>query len=467
MTLTRKLWLLWFALAIVGISAFVAAMVYGGPLRSQLLIGKTTSGHHQIELACNVCHQPFGGDAAMQDACEYCHSAELKLADDSHPAKKFTDPRNADRLAKLNATLCVTCHREHDPDITGPMGVTLPGDYCFLCHQDVGEDRISHEGLPFDGCTAAGCHNFHDNRALYEDFLEKHAGEPRIKVPSVVAFRKPPPTEEQKAVKPLARASADALEGKLRDAALLTGWHETAHAKAAVNCKGCHAPKNLLGEEAPWTDKPDAKVCMGCHEEQAKTFVDGKHGMRLKDGLLASHAGLGGLFEDEPLTPMRPELARLPMNPKALATELTCTTCHGAHRFDIVKAQVETCLGCHADEHSKAYEGSPHHTAWLAELNGEADKGSGVTCATCHMPRLEMEDDYGLKSVVVTHNQNFTLQPNEKMIRPVCLSCHGLQFSLDSLADKDVIDSNFTKRPSVRVESIDWVMERVKERQAK
>ena len=41
--------------------------------------------------------------------------------------------------------------------------------------------------------------------------------------------------------------------------------------------------------------------------------------MRLKDGMLVAHAGLGGLFKDEPLTPMRPELARLPMNRKRAA----------------------------------------------------------------------------------------------------------------------------------------------------
>ena len=50
------------------------------------------------------------------------------------------------------------------------------------------------------------------------------------------------------------------------------------------------------------------------------------------------------------------------------------------------------------------------------------------------------------------------------MIRPVCVACHGLQFSLDSLADKALIDSDFTGRPSVHVESIDWVVARAKEK---
>ncbi len=466
MTLKRKLWLLWFGLATASSAALTGAMVYGGPIRPQLLIGKTTSGHHQIELGCNACHQPFGGEAAMQKACAGCHGAELKQANDSHPAKKFADPRNADRLAKLNATLCVTCHREHQPELTGAMGLTLPGDYCALCHQDIGKDRVSHRGLPFDGCTAAGCHNFHDNRALYQDFLAAHIGEPHIKVPTVISWPEAPAPSAKPAA-PLTIEATDAPADKLKDRALLADWRDTTHALKGVNCKGCHAPKDVLGKEAPWTDNPGVKICASCHAAESRTFTEGKHGMRLKDGMPVAHSGLGGLFKDEPLGPMRPELARLPMHKTASGTELTCTTCHGAHRFDVVKAQVEACTACHADEHTKAYQGSPHQEAWLAELRGEAEKGSGVTCATCHMPKLESQDEYGTRSVAVTHNQNETLRPNEKMVRPVCLSCHGLQFSLDSLADRRVVASNFTLRPSVHVQSIDWVVKRIKEKRAK
>ena len=51
-------------------------------------------------------------------------------------------------------------------------------DYCYRCHADVGEERPTHRDLPFDSCANVGCHNFHDNRALYEDFLVEHASEP-------------------------------------------------------------------------------------------------------------------------------------------------------------------------------------------------------------------------------------------------------------------------------------------------
>ena len=57
--------------------------------------------------------------------------------------------------------------------------------------------------------------------------------------------------------------------------------------------------------------------------------------------------------------------------------------------------------------------------------------------------------------VRVQHNQNWNLRPNEKMIRDVCLNCHGLGFSIDSLADRNLIELNFRGRPSRHIESIE------------
>jgi len=65
--------------------------------------------------------------------------------------------------------------------------------------------------------------------------------------------------------------------------------------------------------------------------------------------------------------------------------------------------------------------------------------------------------------IVTTHNQNAYLRPNEKMIRPVCMSCHGVAFSIDALADPKLVESNFNGRPEVHIESIDWALRRVKE----
>jgi hypothetical protein len=114
-------------------------------------------------------------------------------------------------------------------------------------------------------------------------------------------------------------------------------------------------------------------------------------------------------------------------------------------------------MGCHADDHTRAYLGSPHYRLWAAEHEGTGEPNSGVSCATCHLPRKTGAADTGPLGLV-EHNQNANLRPNEKMVRTVCLSCHGLAFSLDALADRRLVASNFTGRPTHHVESIDMAV---------
>ena len=66
------------------------------------------------------------------------------------------------------------------------------------------------------------------------------------------------------------------------------------------------------------------------------------------------------------------------------------------------------------------------------------------------------------KIVIAEHNQNMNLRPNEKMLRSVCMNCHGLGFSIDALADKILIKNNFTGKPEKHIRSIDMVKHRLK-----
>jgi len=456
------LWVLWTTISVTGGLFALAAIYYGGN-RSFLLIGRTTDGHHQIELACDACHTSvFGGPEILQKACVNCHGAALKLENDSHPLSKFTDPRNADRVQGLDARHCVTCHREHRPAITQAMGVTLPDDHCYHCHHDIAKDRPSHAGLKFTTCGSAGCHNFHDNRALYTDFLVKHADEPDqlpVQRIALIAYL----TKKADAIKvPRALLAADADAPPAHaDAMIAADWASDAHARAAVNCSGCHTTKAAPRD---WIASPGIETCKSCHADQATSFTEGRHGMRLRQGLFATRDGLLGLFKARKLLPMSPKDARLPMKPEAADKTLTCNSCHPAHRYELVKAQVTACFGCHDDPHTKAYFASPHYQLFKKEIAGESPRGSGVSCATCHMPIVEHRDEYGEKTTFVTHNQNENLRPNEKMVRSVCGDCHGEQFTLDALADAALIAKNFKDLPAVHIDSIEWAKKRVKER---
>ncbi len=429
----KVFWIIWLLFTLM-LSAYFLIPLIKQENQGMFLIGETTHGHHQIEMACDACHtKPFGGKEVLQDACVSCHAEELKAVSDSHPKSKFTDPRNADRVALLDARYCVTCHREHREEITHEMGLSLPEDYCFICHKDIAEDRPSHAGMAFDSCASAGCHNYHDNQALYEDFLIKHAGGEAIKAhsqrPTLNAFEL---LNAKKGYKALSIEDLLATE-KTYDGDILQAWQASNHARSEVGCSDCHQQ-----EQEPWNDHPAVATCESCHEFQAETFFLGKHGMRL-------NADLGN---------MTPAMAKVEMKADAAHKELSCTSCHDSHQPDLSKAATESCMGCHDSEHVRNFPSSPHALS------------TDVSCATCHMPR-EQKVEQGLKIFRVNHNQNMNLKPNEKMIRSVCMDCHSLEFSIDALADEKLLENNFSGKPEVHIRSVDMAIERDKSKSNK
>ena len=429
-------WLCWFILTLVG-AGYYLFIILEKDDKSQLLIGDATHGHYQIEMACSSCHtEAFGGTEVLQDACMSCHANELKQAFDSHPKKKFTDPRNADLIEIIDARYCISCHTEHQKEQTLEIGLTIPKDYCYHCHEDIGEERESHKELAFDSCASSGCHNYHDNRALYEAFLVTNANQPWLKEIARVSQ-----TNNAKLnalpKKPIYDAPAELVAAHPD---IAKEWQHTAHAGAGVSCVSCHHDK-----KSNWITKPNIDQCKSCHSKESEGFLSGKHGMKL-------------IAES---TAIKPSDARLEFNHEALDQAHGCNSCHSAHTFDRQQAASERCLSCHADQHSLAFMTSPHGLLWKKELLGEIPSGEGVSCATCHMPKLSEKTD-GTVIVHIEHNQNANLRPNEKMIRPVCMQCHSLEFSIDALADHELIRSNFNRRPKEHIPSIDWALKRDK-----
>ncbi|MCK6544814.1 cytochrome c3 family protein [Myxococcota bacterium] len=369
-----------------GLGAFYVAPFVGLGDGTRHLPGRTSDGHHQIESACASCHDAMTG--ATNERCLACHGADLEASEDSHSEAKFRDPRNAERIAAMDASRCTTCHAEHTPGRTRVGGVTVPADFCVRCHADIAEERPSHADFRFDGCAASGCHNFHDNRALYRDYLLRHADAPDVLPVALVPAR-----------------------------------------------------SATVAEPNP------SERCEECHAREREGFLRGRHGMRLAQGL----------------SPMSPRLGRLELRAEALDETLGCTTCHGAHVNDTAKAAVDACLGCHDDAHSRAYERSKHFALWEAELAGRGPPGSGVSCATCHMPRQRVREK-GVEVVRVDHDQNGNLRPSTKMLRTVCTRCHGLALSIDALADAELAGPKcFEGRPSRRVESIELARRHARE----
>jgi predicted CXXCH cytochrome family protein len=402
------------------------------------LPGRTSDGHHQIEQQCTACHSPLSG--VNEESCLRCHGASLRARNDSHAPSKFEDPGRADQLAVVDARSCLPCHREHRAEARVRGSVTVAATFCFDCHQQIASERPSHAGLPADGCASSGCHNYHDNRALYQDFLVKHRKDPpllaRPRIPFLPtgharpAFSAAPrPVVPEADVPAGVRSQGDVVGPTVE-------WTASAHARAGANCTACHqslaAPpgSTALKGGGQWQWTVDDVVCASCHGDEQEGFNEGKHGMRQAVGLAA----------------MGPALARAAMRDEASNKRLRCTSCHTAHRFDRMRAAVDSCESCHADDHTRAYRQSPHFTAWQKEQQGVAPEGSGVSCATCHLPRHQVRVA-GKEEVRVQHNQNHNLRPNDKMVREVCAHCHGVGFSLAALADPAMVARNFQGAP--------------------
>lgn len=450
------LWILWILVTLC-VGGFYAYNVFLDDDKDELLIGDASHGHFQIELDCGACHtEAFGGQEILQDACINCHAEELEIAQDSHPRVKFSDPRNAALLEVIDARYCISCHTEHQEEQTNPMGLTMPKDYCFHCHENIAEERPSHEGLGFETCASAGCHNYHDNRALYETFLARNGNQPWLNEVARItssnnAQLNAVPTEPHHGV-----AFSDKAA---QHPEVLADWSASAHAEAGVNCGGCHSDSS-----ENWVESPSYEVCATCHDYETETFMQGKHGMRLAAGL-------------DPLDPVHSQMAFS----DGAAAHNGCNSCHAPHDYDREFAATDACLGCHADDHSLAFKASPHGMiAENALLSGlDVEPNSIVTCATCHMPSIsERETDAetalgidvaninsnagdlaDIEIFHINHNQNDNLRPNEKMIRPVCMQCHGLGFSIDALADPLLIENNFNGQPSEHIPSIEWSIE--------
>ncbi|VEP16737.1 Cytochrome c552 [Hyella patelloides LEGE 07179] len=219
-------------------------------------------------------------------------------------------------------------------------------------------------------------------------------------------------------------------------------WQSSAHALAEVNCSSCHqdeATKQLVA-------KPTAESCRSCHENSVETFLLGKHGIRTL----------------ESLSPLTPAMAHLPMKDSAKDLQMNCNSCHNVHSVNTAVAATDSCLTCHNDNHSLNYQNSPHggiikNLSTLPRPNERA-----VTCATCHLPRTIVGE-----TVLVNHNNTYTLLPRDRMVKEVCLNCHGVEHAYNSIFDDEIVEANFAHPPTQKMQTFELVRALEKKRSSK
>lgn len=383
--------------------------------RSLFLPGTTSAGHHLLETQCGACHVAFA--SVPNERCAGCHKPELE--DDVHPVRMFDDPRWAATLEKVDALRCVTCHREH---VVTAGGATVDRRFCFPCHDDVVDKRASHRALAPESCGEAGCHNYHDNTALNVAFLKKRRGDPEL-------LPRPALAEwAREAARPPRPPLPDHPATVAAAASLVADWQGSAHAASGVSCMKCHQGGG------GFVAKPTPDACRTCHAFEVTSFHAGTHGARTSLGL----------------SPATPGMARLPMKAfRVAAPAHSCATCHDPHRLDTRRAAVEACLGCHDDTHSRRFGASPHATTAAQDPEAVRVAPGAVTCATCHLPRMRVQTDEGMR-VLVNHNNSYTARPRDRMAKVVCTACHGFPFALAAVLDDGLVATNFRGRPVKR-----------------
>ncbi len=209
-------------------------------------------------------------------------------------------------------------------------------------------------------------------------------------------------------------------------------WQGSAHALAEVNCSSCHQDSKTKALAL----KPTQENCHSCHEVAVETFLLGKHGIRIAEGL----------------TPLTPAMARLPVKKSALGKQMNCNTCHDVHSVNTFQASVDSCLTCHNDSHSLNYEKSKHAELFVAEGKLPRPSVESVTCATCHLPRQEFN---GL--VHVNHNNTYNLLPRDRMVKDVCMNCHGMEYSYNSIFDDELVEANFARPPTQDLKTLEMI----------
>lgn len=233
-----------------------------------------------------------------------------------------------------------------------------------------------------------------------------------------------------------ALASASSVDQALIDETTQL-WQGSAHAMNDINCSSCH--QNSDTKE--FVSHPTGESCKSCHEQAVDTFLLGKHGIRLLEGQ----------------SPLTPAMARLPMKAEAHDKAMTCNSCHDVHSVNTVHASTDACLTCHNDNHSLNYQNSRHAELFDADRSLPRPSENSVSCATCHLPRHESETvTVGDRPTsLVNHNNTYTLLPRDRMVGEVCMNCHGVEYSYNSIFDDELVEANFDRPPTQELETFD------------
>lgn len=165
-----------------------------------------------------------------------------------------------------------------------------------------------------------------------------------------------------------------------------------------LTCSSCHGETHTGNNDTDKAKLPTIATCRKCHEEQAESYLSGKHAL----GLIA--------LEAMPYTHMQPksfiegqkgcggchtlgltdESKRETEGRRYYKYGMDCQNCHTRHSFSKAEAcEPEACMTCHMGfDHAQweMWSGSKHGVTYLMNRDVAPEKKDRAPkCQTCHM----------------------------------------------------------------------------------
>jgi hypothetical protein len=381
----------WIAAAVLAVLAFRAERrVRNDPAfcasschhASEPAAGSAAAGWHatgHAGIACQTCHatstkvglklyweslsgsaHPTAHGKASAQACTSCHEkspAEWRVVAETRGHREHHDVKKVD---------CLSCHSSHKEQPAGQR--------CLDCHKDEKLHKASTVGAE----TCLSCHSFAAS--------QKNATEPT----TVACERCHSSTEKLTAsagagqVPPLKDVNNHVIHGgvacqlchnahgkKLRapeGQPVCATCHQFEMFQAGTetrkgpeghrDCEGCHKPHSPL--------KSTIRVCVDCHEKNAKGLVGGpKLSTATQVGNAAALVG-----------------ATAPKGGTTALKHTSCASCHLPHTW---KAERSGCMQCHKDKASLLLTRSPpQHNACTNCHEVHGGPPTGAVCLKCH-----------------------------------------------------------------------------------
>lgn len=415
--------------------------------------------HHPAtgKVTCGSCHTPHVQEPNVRPFMRYPQGS-YAFCTTCHPGRRVGDSGEHPAIVaeKGRSQDCGGCHMVHRAQGDGLIRAASAESLCGPCHgenpsrEGRGPGMTTHV-IGKSGPSCLGCHNVHRtvggkmllDKAAFDGHLCRECHERNFSAGSAEANH---PVAPDRATCLSCHRMHNAEKSVVRRGLLATGW-----AEPDTICRRCHADVAGQGKGQEWNHplevsaagddrplvarlakagavfSPGGRVtCLSCHRSHAGQVGTSQLVTTRQALCLYCHTAQNSL-DPESAAPGAHPIAVKPRQARVDASfikaggrtgpggELTCVTCHLAHRGRpatpglVIPLESFSCLLCHTRE--AAIASTPHSSARAPATKGPA--AAGGMCGGCHGAhgwRVPLGEPAAGRTV----------------IERICTACHGV-----------------------------------------